>query len=136
MTISPVVSLRKAIRARLSADSALLAALGAVKIYDEAPRGAAAPYVLFSDAKLRDWSTSDSRGAEQIFVISIVSIERGAAEALALGQRIVDLLDEAPLALDGHLLIDLRHQSAETRREHNGRFARVDLRFRATTEAQ
>ena len=30
--------------------------------------------------------------------------------------------------------IDLRFLSMETRREQNGRFARVNLRFRATTE--
>lgn len=136
MTISPIIALRKAIRARLSADSALVAALGAAKLYDEAPRGAAAPYVLLSEAKLRDWSASDSRGAEQLLTITVISIERGVAEALTLGERIVALLDEAPLTLEGHILIDLRHQSSETRREQNGRFARVDLRFRATTEAQ
>ncbi|WP_036296821.1 DUF3168 domain-containing protein [Methylosinus sp. PW1] len=136
MTNSPIIALRKAIRVRLSADSALVAALGAAKIYDEAPRGAAAPYVLLSEARLRDWSTSDSRGAEQLLTITVVSIERGTAEALTLGDRIVALLDEAPLALEGHVLIDLRHQGSETRREQNGRFARVDLRFRATTEAR
>jgi hypothetical protein len=136
MTVSPIIALCKAIRARLSADSALVAALGAAKIYDEAPRGAAAPYVLLSEAKLRDWSTSDSGGAEQLLTITVVSIERGTAEALTLGDRIVARLDEAPLGLEGHVLIDLRHQGSETRREQNGRFARVDLRFRATTEAQ
>jgi hypothetical protein len=91
--------------------------------------------VLFSETRLRDWSTAEGHGAEQLIALSVVSVERGVAEALAIGERIVALLDEAPLALDGHHLVDLRHQGSETRREQNGRFARVDLRFRATTEA-
>jgi len=134
MSLSPIIVLRKAMRARLAADAPLVAALGGAKIYDEAPRGADPPYILFADTRLRDWSTAEARGAEQFITLSVVSVQRGAAEALAIGERIVALLDEAPLLLDGHHLVDLRHQGSETRREQNGRFARVDLRFRATTE--
>ncbi|MBG0810585.1 DUF3168 domain-containing protein [Methylosinus sp. H3A] len=134
MSLSAILALRKAMRARLAANGDLLAALGGAKIYDEAPRGAEAPYLLFTDTRLRDWSTAEARGAEQFVTLSIVSNQRGAAEGLAIGEKIVALLDEAPLTLDGHHLVDLRHQGSETRREHNGRFARVDLRFRATTE--
>ncbi|TRL30584.1 DUF3168 domain-containing protein [Methylosinus sporium] len=135
MSRSPIIVLRRAIRACLASDATLVAALGGAKIYDEAPRGAEAPYLLFAEASLRDWSTTGSRGAEQIFTVSVVSIERGVAQALTIGEQIVALLDEAPLILDGHHLVDLRHQASETRRERNGRFARVDLRFRATTES-
>ncbi|WP_159730173.1 DUF3168 domain-containing protein [Methylosinus sp. Ce-a6] len=135
MSVSPILALRRAMRARLAADASLLSALGGAKIYDEAPRGAESPYVLFADTRWRDWSTPESKGSEQSITLSVVSIQRGAAEALAIGETILALLDEAPLALDGHRLVDLRHQASETRREQNGRFARLDLRFRATTEA-
>jgi hypothetical protein len=134
MSASPIIALRRAMRARLADEADLLAALGGAKIYDEAPRGAEAPYLLFSDARLRDWSTADGRGAEQFVTISIVSAQRGVAEALAIAELIIGALNEASLALDGHHLVDLRHQATDSRREQNGRFARVDLRFRATTE--
>ena len=133
MSVSPVVALRKAIRAYLLADAGFAAALGA-KLYDEAPRGAEPPYALFGEAQLRDWSADLSPGAEQLFTIGVTSTMRGLSEALELAQRIADLLDEAALTLQDHRLIDLRFLSMETRREQNGRFARVNLRFRATTE--
>jgi hypothetical protein len=134
MSLSPAIALRKAIRARLSGDAALVAVLGGAKVYDEAPPGVEPPYVLFAETQIRDWSTSEARGAEQLFVISAISTQRGASEALGVAERLVDLLDEAPLALQDHRLVDLRHLASETRREQNGRFARVNLRFRATTE--
>jgi len=136
MSVSPVVALRRVIRARLAADAALVAALGGEKIYDEAPRGVDAPYVVFADAQMRDWSVQLSRGAEQFLVLSVISTERGLRGALDIAQQLVDLLDEAPLTPQGHALVDLRFVAMETRREQNGRFARVNIRFRATTEAQ
>ncbi len=134
MTSSPVLALRTAIRARLLADSGLVTALGGPKIYDEAPANTPTPYVLFADAQHRDWSAQLSKGAEQFVLISVISTSRGLSETLGLAQRLVDLLDEAPLALQGHALIDLRFLALETRREQSGRFARANLRFRATTE--
>lgn len=135
MSTSPVVALRKAILAHLTADAAFVAALGGAKAFDEAPRNVEPPYVVFADAQMRDWSAQLSRGAEQFLVLSVFSTQRGVREALDIGQRIIDLLDEAPLALLGHTLVDLRFVAIETRREQNGRFARVNLRFRATTES-
>lgn len=133
MSASPLVALRKAIRAYLLADTGFVAALGD-KLYDEAPRGLEPPYALFAEAQLRDWSTDLSPGAEQFFTIGVTSTMRGLSEALELVQLLIGLLNEAPLVLQDHRLIDLRFLSMETRREQSGRFARVNLRFRATTE--
>jgi hypothetical protein len=135
MSVSPVIALRKAIRARLTGDAALASALGGAQVFDEAPREAEPPYILFGEVQMRDWSTFQSPGVEQLLTLSAVSTQRGLSEALDIGDKIVELLDEAPLVLEGHLLIDLRFQTMETRREQNGRFARVSLRFRATTES-
>lgn len=134
MSASPVSSLRKAIRLRLATDASLVAALGDQKVYEEAPRGAAPPYVLFADVQLRDWSGALSRGAEQFLTLAVVSTQRGQGAALGLAQQIVALLDEAPLVLEGHTLVDLRFVSLESRRDQSGRFARISLLFRATTE--
>ncbi|MBM3562081.1 MAG: DUF3168 domain-containing protein [Alphaproteobacteria bacterium] len=133
MSASPVVALRKAIRAYLLADAGFAGVLGE-KLYDEAPRGLEPPYALFADAQLRDWSADFSPGAEQFFTIGVASTMRGLSEALELAERIAGLLNEAPLTLQEHRLIDLRFQSMETRRDQNGRIAKVNLRFRATTE--
>jgi Protein of unknown function (DUF3168) len=134
MSDSPVLALREAIRAHLIADATLLATLGEAKVYDEAPRGVSPPYVLFADTQMRDWSGATARGAEQFLTLAVVTTQHGLASALGAAQQIVALLDEAPLALEGHGLVDLRFVSLDTRRDQSGRFARVSLLFRATTE--
>lgn len=132
---SPVLALRRAIRAALLDDAVLTDLLGGVHIYDEAPPGAPTPRIAFSDVQSRDWSAQGVLGAEQLLVLTVWSDERGARAALDIADRIVALLDEAPLQLAGHRLIDLRFVTLATRREQNGRYARADIRFRATTEA-
>lgn len=134
MSGSPILALRKAIIARLVANATLVDALGGAKIYDEAPRGAETPYALFTDAQMRDWSAQSSRGAEQYLTLAVVTTQRGISGALGVAQQIINLLDEAPLTLVGHALVDLRFVSLETKRDQNGRFARVVMTFRAVTE--
>lgn len=134
MSVSPVIALRKAVRALLIGDAALIAKLGGPNVFDEAPREAVAPYVAFGDAQWRDLSTSSDRGAEQFVILNVWSLQRGLREALDIAENVGALLDEAALTLDGHRLVNLRLASLETRRENNGRFARASLRFRAFTE--
>ena len=135
MSASPVIALRKAVRAALLADAALLAALGGPNVFDEAPREASPPYVVYGDSLARDWSTVSDRGAEQFLVVQVWSLQRGVREALDLAARVTALLDDQALALEGHRLVNLRLVAMETRRELNGRFVRVSIRLRAVTEA-
>ena len=132
---SPVIALRKAVRAVLLADAGLTAALGGPSIFDEAPREASPPYVVYGDSQTRDWSTISDHGTEQFLVIEVWSFQRGLREALDIAARVTALLDDQPLALEGHHLVNLRLVSMETKREANGRFVRASARFRATTEA-
>lgn len=134
MSASPIISLRKVVRARLIGDTTIVTALGGPKIYEEAPRGVEPPYILFADAQMRDWSGTLSKGAEQFFTLAVVTTQRGLGVALGAAQRIITLLDEAPLTLERHELTDLRFVSLDTRRDQSGRFARVSLLFRATTD--
>jgi PAS domain-containing protein len=127
-------ALRKAVRAVLVSDKALVAALGGAKIFDEVPRGMSAPFITFGDTQWRDWSTATDRGADQVFVLDIWTDHRGIRQALDLAERLAALLDSAPLTLEGHRLIDLRFNALDTRRDANGRLARASLRFRALTE--
>ncbi|MDE2579547.1 MAG: DUF3168 domain-containing protein [Hyphomicrobiales bacterium] len=135
MAMSPIIALRRAIVAALLGDGPLIALLGGAHVFDEAPPGAPAPRISLSEAQARDWSQAGSPGAEQFLVITVWSQQRGGREALDIADRVVAVLNEAQLTLQGHALIDLRFQQMATRREQNGRFARCDIRFRATTEA-
>jgi hypothetical protein len=132
MSLSAVLALRKAMRARLAADPELTSRV--TGFFDEAPAGAVHPYVAFGDAQARDWSALLSPGVEQFIVLHVWTTQRGLAGALAIAQRLKAALDEAPLAVEGHRLVDLRFLSLETRRDNAGRFARASLRFRATLE--
>lgn len=132
MSLASVIALRKAVRARLAADSALMQRVSGV--FDEPPGNVALPYVAFGDAQARDWSSSLSAGVEQFLVLHAWSQQRSVSEALDIAHRVVRLLDEAPLAVEGHRLVDLRFLSLETRRDNGGRFARASLRFRAALE--
>ena len=135
MSLSPVIALRKAVRNVLLADAALAAALGSASIFDEAPREASPPYVVYGDSQTRDWSTMTDRGTEQFLIIEVWSLQRGLREALDIAAHVTTLLDDRPLALEGHHLVNLRLVAMETRREANGRYVRAAIRFRAVTEA-
>lgn len=128
----PGWALQKAVHARLAADAELVGLVGP-RIHDEVPRNETAPYVHLAEANVRDWSTATEAGAEVLFAIIIFSKAAGRREALAIAERVRALLHEAPLVLDGHRLVNLRHAATETLRNvKDGR--RALLRFRAVTE--
>ena len=135
MILSAGIALRKAMRERLLANAALLARLGAQRVYDEAPRAAPTPYVTFTRVQSRDWSTMTDRGSEHFLTLDVWSSRPGAYEALELAALVAAELDDAPLTLDGHRLISLRCLDTETGRENANRFVRARLRMRAVTEA-
>ena len=129
-----ITALRKAARARLAGDAALTALTGGVKVYDEAPAAATAPYIAFGEASARDWSGVSARGVEQVLTIEVWSEQPGAREALDIADRVLTLLDDAALSLEGHALVNLRFVSRDLARAAEGRFFRAGLRLRATTE--
>lgn len=132
--MSAALALRAAIRSALVADAPLVALLGGPHVHDDAPRDLAPPYVTFGPTRLRDWSTSSDEGAEHQLELDVWGGAESMRPTLNIADAVVAALDGAPLALGGHRLVDLRFVTLETRRERNGRQARVSLRFRALTE--
>ena len=84
---------------------------------------------------MRDWSTAETRGAELTLQLDAISEQPGSREALALAERVIARLDDAPLAPAGWRLVRLVFQSLEAKREQNGRFCRAQAKFRALVEA-
>lgn len=107
---------------------------GALRLYDEPPRGAEPVYALFSDARAADWSTDFDRGHEQSLGIVVWSERGGARTALTVAERFATILDDAPLMLDGHRLINLRVTELASERDKDTQLIRVSLRLRAVTE--
>jgi Protein of unknown function (DUF3168) len=127
-------ALQSAVHARLTSDAALLALLGGAFIYDRAPQAAAYPYVTYGQSTTRDWSTGSERGDEHVLTIHVWSHGDGRKSVEAIVDAIRAALHEVTLTLNGHRLINLRRDFAETRRENDGDIMHALIRFRAVTE--
>ena len=131
----PVLALRAAILARLSADTALATLMGgAVRLHDEAPRGAEPVYAVFGTADAKDWSSDGSRGHEQAAAIVVYAKPGSALSGVQAAERIAELLDDASLALLGHRLVALRVVAFAADRDESSNLARATVHLRAVTE--
>lgn len=130
----PVLALREALFTLLTSDAVLVSLMGGARVFDDVPRDLTGVYVVFSDTRLRDWSTGSDCGHEQDVALTIWSAEGGAKTALLAAARIEALLHDAALALDGHRLVNLRLTASDIRRNERANRSRVILRFRAVTE--
>lgn len=131
--MSADLALQKAIHAALAGDAAL-AALVAARIYDNPPDDAGFPYLTLGESEMRDWSASESAGAEHRLSLFVFTRGGGRTSAKAILGAARAVLDDAALTLDGHALINLRFLDSETRREADGTTWRGTIRFRAVTE--
>jgi hypothetical protein len=130
------VALRAAIHNALVADAPLNALLGGAKVYDEPPAGAGFPYVTLGEARVTDWSTGTERGEEHQLTLHAWSRQGGHKEAHLVAGALLQALDDAPLLLVDHRLINFRFALADVRREADGRTYHALVRFRAVTEPQ
>lgn len=127
-------ALRAAIHSALSAHAPLTAILGGPKIYDEPPATAAFPYVTLGEARVSDYSAGDDPAEEHQLTLHAFSRQGGHREAHIIAGTLLQALDDAPLAPDGHHLVNLRFSLADIRREADGRTYHAVVRFRAVTE--
>jgi hypothetical protein len=134
MPTAASAALRAAVHDALAADAALTALLGGAKVYDEPPRSAAFPYVTLGDARIADYSTGTEPGEEHQLTLHAWSRQGGQAESHAIAGALLQALDDAPLALADHALINFRFAVADVRREADGRTYHALVRFRAVTE--
>jgi hypothetical protein len=134
MTTIAAVALRTAIHQALVADTALAAVLGGAKIYDEPPRVPDFPYVTIGEARIVDFSAGSERTEEHQLTLHAWSRQGGHREAHVIAGTLLQALDDAPLALADHRLVNLRFSLADIRREADGRTYHALVRFRAVTE--
>jgi hypothetical protein len=132
---SPAAELQKAIFTALGSDTALTAALGENRIFDQAPANVAFPYITFGRTSVYDWSTGTEKGTEQLFTLHIWSKAKGSKETLEIMEMARWVLDDKSLPLDGHHLVNLRLEFAEARYDDDLAVHHGLLRFRAVTEA-
>jgi len=134
MPTAASAALRAAVHDALAADAALTALLGGPKVYDEPPRAAAFPYVTLGETRIADFSTGTENGAEHQLTLHAWSRQGGHKEAHMIAGALLAALDDAPLALTDHTLVNFRFAVADVRREADGRTYHALVRFRAVTE--
>jgi hypothetical protein len=134
MPTAASAALRAAVHEALTNDAALASVLGGAKIYDEPPRETAFPYVTLGDMRIADFSAGNEPGLEHQLTLHAWSRQGGQREAHVIAGALLQVLDDAPLALDGHRLVNFRFATADVRREADGRTYHALVRFRAVTE--
>lgn len=134
MPTPAAAALRAAIHDALSADAPLVGLLGGPKIYDEPPRATDFPYVTLGEARVADFSTGEAPGEEHHLTLHAWSRQGGHREAHMITGALLAALDDAPLSLADHQLVNFRFSVADVRREADGRTYHALVRFRAVTE--
>ena len=133
MTISQH-ALQQSLFAALSSDAGLLGLLGEPRIYDVPPQPPSFPHVTFGHSVVRDGDLDASPTDEHLVTLHVWSRTPGRRETHAIIGAIRSALHDRPLALDGHRLINLRHEFSEARRDVDGETMRGLVRLRAVTE--
>lgn len=130
----PEKAIKAAVVAVLTGDAILAARLGGPRVYDAVPRGGETPYVAFGDMLTRENGTATDRGHLSEVTLVVWSRQAGTREAIEIGDRIAEVLDDATLVLAGHRCIACRLTASETRRIPDKDLTRMTLRLRIVTE--
>ena len=127
-------ALQKALIAHLRADGALQALLGdPVRIWDQAPRGAAYPHLLVGRSESRPVE-AEGCGVEHQFSLRCASRFEGTEEAKAVCAAVRAAVHEAPLEADGVRAVSIRATYADVFRSSDHKRTWGVIRIRAVTE--
>lgn len=127
-------ALQRGVYQALVGSSVLTTLLGGPRIYDDAPRAAAFPFVTLGQSVIRDWSTGTEDGGEHELTLHVWSRAGGKREVLAIVEAIKAALHDQPLLLEDHYLVNLCRQFSEVRLDPDGDTFHGIVRYRAVTE--
>ncbi|MGU3399801.1 DUF3168 domain-containing protein [Brucellaceae bacterium D45D] len=128
------VALQKALFDALKNDSGLAETLGGQRVYDGVPPKTPFPYVTLGETASRDWSTASEKGGEHFLNIQIWAKENGRKRVLDIAAHIAARLDEWPIALNGHRLVNLTLSEMVARNTDGLGNYLGTMRYRAVTE--
>jgi len=134
--IQPGLAVQQAMKQTLATSPTLTSLLSGAHIYDELPRGATSPNVVFTAIETRDWSVADQKAHESFISLEIASKSRSRAQVQSIIQEIETALDSAALSVSGHNLINLRCVFISAARQKSFEYFTATMRFRAATEPQ
>jgi hypothetical protein len=131
---TPGWALQQSIFAKLSTDPVVVGLLGGPNIYDDVPQAADFPYLTFGQTVERDWSTGSEDGSEHVLTLHVWSRTGGRKQACDIMSAVRAALNDGALLLNGHRLVNLRHEFSEARRDPDGDIYHGIVRYRAVTE--
>ena len=134
MAASANWALQQGIYQTLVGDPQVTGLLGGANIFDDAPQNASFPYLTFGQTTERDWSTGSEDGSEHIVTLHVWSRAGGKKETHEIIETVRAALNTAPIAIDDHHLINLRHEFSEARHDKDGETYHGIVRYRAVTE--
>ena len=126
--------LQQAVVERLSTDPAIVAIIGAGRIFDRLITRAEPPYLVLGEITSSDFSTGDEAASEHRFEVEAWSKQNGRKQAVELADAVHAALHDADLTLDGAALVNLRHERTVSRRAPRSGLHLARIRFRAVTE--
>lgn len=126
--------LQQAVVERLANSPGVLAITGAGRIFDRLITRAEPPYLVLGEITSSDFSTGDEAASEHRFEVEAWSKDNGRKQAVELADAVRAALHDVDLALDGAVLVNLRHERTTSRRAPKSGLHVARLRFRAVTE--
>jgi hypothetical protein len=129
-------ALQRGIYQALAGSSGLTTLLSGARIYDDAPQGAAFPFITLGQSVVRDWSTGTEDGAEHELTLHVWSRVGGKKQVQEIIEAIRGALHDQPLMLADHHLINLRHEFSEARLDPDGDTFHGIVRYRAVTKPE
>jgi hypothetical protein len=126
--------LQQAVVERLSTDPAIVAIIGAGRIFDRLITRAEPPYLVLGEITSSDFSTGDEAASEHRFEVEAWSKDNGRKQAVELADAVRAALHDADLTLGGAVLVNLRHERTVSRRAPRSALHLARIRFRAVTE--
>lgn len=124
-------ALQAAIYARLTADAAMTAMIGAGSVFDRRMSGKPMPYVVLNEIATNDFGPD---AEEHLVTIEAWSDAEGRKQVQDIAARVKALLEDAALNLTGFALVNLQHRTTRTRREAKTKAHVAQMVWRAATE--
>lgn len=123
----PALAVQRAIYRTLTEDTELQSLVSGV--FDDVPEGTEFPYVVIGECTLIPDNYLTGFGREVRVTLHVWSRYRGFAEALAIADRVCQLLDHQPLEVDGWEHIATRLDFMETLHDPDPSLRHVPIQF-------
>jgi hypothetical protein len=129
-----MLPVQAAVYGALTADAELKAQVSGV--FDYVPEDQAYPYVVIGESVETPDNRHGAFGRQTVLTLHVWSQYRGYSEALAIGARVMAVLDHQPLTVPGLHHVSTKYEMAMTLTdpEPPGDIRHLVLRYRITTE--